>query len=54
MMNVKDLNVKKIEDYTSFVIFFIKIIIYLFIYSRIIIVIVISRKLPLKINNSKT
>ncbi len=30
MMNVKDLNVKKIEDYTSFVIFFIKIIIYLF------------------------
>jgi hypothetical protein len=53
MMNVRDLNVKEIENYTSFVNLFIKFI-YSFIHLEKTIVIIISRELPLKINNSKT
>ncbi len=49
MMNVKDLNVKEIENYTAFVDLFI-----IFIYLEKTIVIIISREPPLKINNSKT
>jgi hypothetical protein len=49
MMNVRDLNVKEIENYISFVDLF-----NLFLYLEITIVIIISREPPLKINNSKT
>jgi hypothetical protein len=55
MMNVRDLNVKEIENYTSFVDLSLKLLlIYQSIYLEIKILIIILRKPPLKINNSKT